>query len=273
MQGFHIGYSFGIAYSLRSLLIVALLAFSNSALCLESPAHVVGEVLQPGIPANHYFDITSADGEKIYAATHGISLPSARIFLYDSNNNLIAGGANINQILFETLPQGTDYRLSVTNRWNNRVGTYDLHFLKVPGNTEYDIVGNSYSTTGALTAADVESFSFEAAQGNDVNITSTIDIGDIVLSVFDPDGTRIHHNIEGGSGYGVITSLPKTGRYLIAIHNDNPMNSGTYQLNFSSNFVPASAGEVQVPFLPFYFQLVFAACLAIFGMRGLSRRN
>ena len=190
--------------------------------------------------------------------------PGSRI-LNSDDSEIARGNSFVDSV---SLPASSSYRVEITTNQFCPVDTpYNLHFLKVPGATEYGVLAESGTVTGAIARGDIDSYEFSVPAGTEIalNVES-------IGADWNPIWNLYPHS--GGAPYsGSSTTnllLFNGGKYTLMVRTADPLGFGDYKLTYT---IPGLT-DVQpesVPF-PFWAILVSLAIFVIFGAKATKPR-
>ncbi len=145
---------------------------------------------------------------------------------------------NGNALLFTVLPESGEYVVYVTSDENspNATGAYTL---RARGNAINPIaygamLNGTIGTDDLQTAAGVyiDAYSFNGAQGDNVQIKLNSTAFDAMVALIGPDGTLLNADDNGGGGQNALLTqrLLTSGTYVILVTPFTPNRTGDYTL-------------------------------------------
>ena len=131
------------------------------------------------------------------------------------------------------------YTLMVQDGTSRReqVGNYEIHFVKSLGANENGSLINGSSVSGDITLGDLDTWTFEATEGELLNI-QLVDLDDggffPLMALYAPDGSRVGHvsNYTVANFYN--TSASQTGTYTLMVQDGTSRREqvGNYEIHF-----------------------------------------
>ncbi|MEM7010283.1 MAG: S8 family serine peptidase [Verrucomicrobiota bacterium] len=157
---------------------------------------LTGGISQGGDGDWDFFKFFAAPGDSISIAMVGLGLPDTYLRLYDSSGNQIAfnddGGVGFNSLLdFNSFAAAEDYYV-VADSYGSNTGTYRLTI--------------TFTTTNLTTSSPIDIYSFEAAAGDNLSISTTtpfVGAGEIVnlldpaIELYNPSDTLVASDANG----------------------------------------------------------------------------
>ena len=140
------------------------------------------------------------------------------------------------------LNQTGTYRLVVTDNYNDRTGSYDIHYARVPETNENGALVNDGVVSGDISVGDIDSFVFGATAGEAAHIR-VVDInGDSFypkLWLYNPDGTLNRTDCDGTTAeldcYSTSSTcrLNQTGTYRLVVTDNYNDRTGSYDIHYA----------------------------------------
>ena len=134
------------------------------------------------------------------------------------------------------------YTLMVQDGTSRReqVGNYEIHFAKSLGANENGSLINGSSVNGDITLGDLDTWTFEATEGELLNI-QLVDLDDggffPLMALYAPDGSRVGHvsNYTVANFYN--TSASQTGTYTLMVQDGTSRREqvGNYEIHFAKS--------------------------------------
>ncbi|NPU91663.1 MAG: hypothetical protein HPY82_07085 [Gammaproteobacteria bacterium] len=177
------------------------------------------ESLSAGDLDSFTFDADSGDSIVLSAASD----TTLYMTLYAPNGTVLENSYNI---ISRTLAQNGTYTVTMRSYHAGQTGNYDLHFIKAPSANEHGALPNGDMVTGALSAGDLDSFTFDANSGDSVVLSAASDIT-LYMTLYAPDGTVLENS------YNVISrTLGQNGTYTVTMRSYHAEQTGNYDLHF-----------------------------------------
>jgi hypothetical protein len=118
------------------------------------------------------------------------------------------------------------------------MGAYEIHYARLPGANEHGQLVNGGSVTGSIDMGDLDSFIFDAAQGEEV-LLRMVDSGLTGLSpqmnVYGPDGSLVAWTWSGIVA-GLDFAAPVTGVYTLVVMDNSSGgfdDVGAYEIHYT----------------------------------------
>ena len=268
---------FYVLTGLRLLLLATLLGNASISYAqLVNGGAITGAITTAGQVDSYYFDGNAGETVRIRVGDTGATSLFPRVELFSSTNvsQSFGDGTNAAWISF-TLPANDTYEVQVSDgsAGGNNTGGYILHFAQMPGANEFGVLPTSAVTLNSISLADIDTYTFEANAGADIEVT-VIDLNSTALfsrvDLFGPDGTWL------GQGDGPVTAtlnevLTTSGTYTLAVYDGGSggANTGDYSIELTGTGIIDSYG-IRVP-LPAGAMLVLALAFLAIARRRFRR--
>ncbi len=268
---------FRIVQLLRMLFTSAWLACACIANAqLINGGSITGTIAAAGQIDSYFFDGDAGETVRIRVGDTGATSLFPRVELFNAANvsQSFGDGSNAAWISF-TLTADDTYEVQVSDgsAGGNNTGDYVLHFAQMPGANEFGVLPANTVTLNSVSLADVDTYTFEANAGADIEVT-VIDLNSTSLfarvDLFGPDGTWL------GQGDGPVTAvlnevLSTSGTYTLAVYDGTSggANTGDYSIELTGTGI-VNVSSVRVP-LPLGAVIALAVLLALVGLRRSGR--
>lgn len=218
--------------SSRILRVFALLSCIPSwANALTNGGSVVG-MLDPDQSVVHTF--VAAAGESASLSLNFSGLMGMEVFA--PSGGRVDNGDTIDHI-WDLAETGTYSVVITASSLNNNPEGYELHFIKAPGANEHGLLANGGSFSGNLTPQDLDSFTFTASAGDNVQLSVDADSG-VDMFLFSPSGGFMIRSQTTLEQY----DLAQTGTYTVVVSEDTQFQTQTHSYDLHFIRVPG-AGE------------------------------
>ncbi|QDU66239.1 hypothetical protein [Engelhardtia mirabilis] len=191
------------------------------------------------------YDFVAESGERVLlrlGEQPGAAMtPTMRVF--DPNGALLGSSSLSTVSVLELVVASTGLHTVVVSdssccsQGPNGTGPYDLHYLRLPGPTEFGLLAADSELAGEITVGDLDSYTLKLAAGESFEITLA-EVGGTALApamtLYDPSGTPILADGDGEVA-GVFGSAATAGEHTLVLRDTNccssgPSGSGSYLL-------------------------------------------
>ena len=238
---------------------------NNSATLISIGQTVNGEINPAGEIDRYYFDGT-ADQEITIEMTKSSGNLDPYIILYRPNGSYLFydddGAGYPNARLVIRLPDSGRYNIRAKSFASHQSGAYILRVTASSSGRDTDdgrwLVHDRWLDGRINPNNDEDWYYFSGIEGRIVSIRMNKSGGnlDSYLELFDPNGSRIAYDDDGGGGdtrnSWLVTVLPRTGNYRLKARSNNHNSSGAYAIRLrmvdSNNYAlnrPAYASSVE----------------------------
>ena len=218
---------------------------------LANDARIVAAIDAPGDLDTYTFEAQA--GDLVHARvgeTDDVETQLVRIDLLDPSGAPVPdgvwGGPTVAAIAPAALADSGTYTLTVQEGTlgQTNVFPYDLYFFRARGAGEAGPLAMNSVVAGRIDLADLDSFTFAGAAGQEVEITVTeTSAGPRQPAVFlyHPDGTLIDAAGDSGSAATVRATLPVEGVYVILVTDGSNGESDVfdYELEILGSAAPS----------------------------------
>lgn len=174
-----------------------------------------------------------------YLPTIDIFSPTGRM-VYDG----FSGGFASFDVLLNSFTETGTYTAIVKASAAGGSGSYNISFVQVPATQTLPVdegaLVSGVTRSGAITAADIDVYTFQAVPGNAVtlNLASTSTTYVPEIDIFAPNGKIVYNGPDGGAAAMDIllngTSLPQSGTYTVLVKAGDGGSTGNYNLTYVS---------------------------------------
>ena len=203
------------------LVFMLLCGFSPLSHALVSGGSVSASISSPEEEDSYSFTANAGDSVQLSVSGDVTML----VYLYAPNGAYL--GSDYTVVVRNSLAQSGTYTVVVRAYGANETGSYDLHFVKAPGASEYGPMNGNDEYAGTITRGDLDSYSFTANAGESVQLSVS---GDVTMAVYlyAPDGAYL------GSDYTVVVKnfLPQSGTYTVVVRAYGANETGSYDFHF-----------------------------------------
>ncbi|MBX3744560.1 MAG: hypothetical protein KF833_04565 [Verrucomicrobiae bacterium] len=180
------------------------------------------------------------------------AIPTLRLGVYGPDGELVASTSAHNDASISFVTGVAGSYTALVSFGTGLIGTYRLHYLKIPGafiipgGDEGGPLTNGGNHEGAVTLADLDPWTFEADQGNNITLqvqeVTTTSLTPLLL-LYGPDGQFIGSHTHASLAQLNFTA-PDSGIFLVVVANNTAGGTGNYQI--SATGLPEQGKQLRV---------------------------
>jgi len=207
----------------RYLFIALTVLFSHFVSAqLVNGGFVLGNISSPGQVDNYFFDGVAGESVRIRVGDTDSTSFFPRVELFDASNTSVSFNNGGDAAWISTTLTSTEtYKVVVRDENSTNTGAYILHFAQMPGANEFGILYKDIVFEETITLADIDSYTFSALSGANIEVTVT-DLDATALfprvDLFDPDGNWIEQD-DGATTATFSIVLPVDGVYTLTVYD------------------------------------------------------